>query len=292
MGQVLYRMSFYSIIRESEDLGAGLFDTDFNTLCESESTPLHIGSPPGYLAGIQETLQGRQVERRRRGHPQPPLPRVEPLPGHRRRHPGVPQGRAGGVLRQHRPPPRHRGGDPRAHHRHPGRVRRGHAVRRHQALRGGRAQRGGERGLLRRAARVGRPRQHRQPDGQHPQQPAGGPGGASPDDLRPLRASRRRDAGGGPVPWRAGGGEEAAHPYRRVHHLGGGRPAWSRCEAGDAHAAGGKRRGPPGCSSEMHAVPGHQHLESGPASPRRTAAGCRSAGRTGPTVPRLQPRGR
>ena len=38
--------------------GAGLFDTDFNTLCESESTPLHIGSLPGYLAGIQETLQG------------------------------------------------------------------------------------------------------------------------------------------------------------------------------------------------------------------------------------------
>ena len=32
----------------------GLFDTNFNTLCESESTPLHIGSLPG----IQETLQG------------------------------------------------------------------------------------------------------------------------------------------------------------------------------------------------------------------------------------------
>jgi N-methylhydantoinase B len=58
MGHVLYRMSFSSIIRESQDLGAGLFDTDFNTLCESESTPLHIGSLPGYLAGIQETLQG------------------------------------------------------------------------------------------------------------------------------------------------------------------------------------------------------------------------------------------
>lgn len=58
MGHVLYRMSFSSIIRESQDLGAGLFDTDFNTLCESESTPLHIGSIPGYLRGIQETLQG------------------------------------------------------------------------------------------------------------------------------------------------------------------------------------------------------------------------------------------
>ena len=41
MGHILHRMSFSSIIRESQDLGAGLFDTDFNTLCESESTPLH-----------------------------------------------------------------------------------------------------------------------------------------------------------------------------------------------------------------------------------------------------------
>ena len=58
MGHILYRMSFSSIIRESQDLGAGLFDTEFNTLCESESTPLHIGSLPGYLEGIRETLQG------------------------------------------------------------------------------------------------------------------------------------------------------------------------------------------------------------------------------------------
>ena len=58
MGHILYRMSFSSIIRESQDLGAGLFDTDFNTLCESESTPLHIGSLPGYLEGIQQSLQG------------------------------------------------------------------------------------------------------------------------------------------------------------------------------------------------------------------------------------------
>ena len=58
MGHILYRMSFSSIIRESQDLGAGLFDTDFNTLCESESTPLHIGSLPGYLAGIDASLQG------------------------------------------------------------------------------------------------------------------------------------------------------------------------------------------------------------------------------------------
>ena len=56
MGNVLYRMSYSSIIRESQDLGAGLFDTDFNTLCESDSTPMHIGSLPGYLRGIAKSL--------------------------------------------------------------------------------------------------------------------------------------------------------------------------------------------------------------------------------------------
>lgn len=58
MAHVLYRMSYSSIIRESQDLGAGLFDLDFNTLCESDSTPMHIGSIPGYLRGIKETLHG------------------------------------------------------------------------------------------------------------------------------------------------------------------------------------------------------------------------------------------
>ncbi len=58
MGHVLYRMSYSSIIRESEDLGAGLFDRDFNTLCESDSTPMHIGSIPGYLRGVERTMYG------------------------------------------------------------------------------------------------------------------------------------------------------------------------------------------------------------------------------------------
>ncbi|WP_114913027.1 hydantoinase B/oxoprolinase family protein [Acidibrevibacterium fodinaquatile] len=56
MGNVLYRMSYSSIIRESQDLGAGLFDTKFQTLCESDSTPMHIGSLPGYLRGIEKTI--------------------------------------------------------------------------------------------------------------------------------------------------------------------------------------------------------------------------------------------
>ena len=56
MGKVLYRMSYSSIIRESQDLGAGLFDLDYNTLCESDSTPMHIGSIPGYLRGIEKSI--------------------------------------------------------------------------------------------------------------------------------------------------------------------------------------------------------------------------------------------
>ena len=43
MGHVLYRMSLSSIIRESQDLEAGLFDTQCDKLCWSESTPTHIG---------------------------------------------------------------------------------------------------------------------------------------------------------------------------------------------------------------------------------------------------------
>ncbi len=56
MGNVLYRMSYSPIIRESQDLGAGLFDREYNTLCESDSTPMHIGSLPGYLRGIEKTI--------------------------------------------------------------------------------------------------------------------------------------------------------------------------------------------------------------------------------------------
>jgi hypothetical protein len=38
-------MSYSSIIRESEDLGAGIFDQD-NELAESDSTPMFMGAMP------------------------------------------------------------------------------------------------------------------------------------------------------------------------------------------------------------------------------------------------------
>jgi N-methylhydantoinase B/oxoprolinase/acetone carboxylase alpha subunit len=59
MAQVLYRMSNSSIIRESEDLGCGIFDAEGRELCESESSPMHIGSIPHYIRGFNKKLAGR-----------------------------------------------------------------------------------------------------------------------------------------------------------------------------------------------------------------------------------------
>jgi 5-oxoprolinase (ATP-hydrolysing) len=44
MASVLYRMAYSSIIRESEDLGAGVFDREGNLLAESDSTPMFVGA--------------------------------------------------------------------------------------------------------------------------------------------------------------------------------------------------------------------------------------------------------
>ena len=61
MAGVLFRMSYCSIIRESEDLGAGIFDAEGRELCESDSTPMHIGSLPWYIRGFLHRL-GDDVE--------------------------------------------------------------------------------------------------------------------------------------------------------------------------------------------------------------------------------------
>jgi N-methylhydantoinase B/oxoprolinase/acetone carboxylase alpha subunit len=62
MAQVLYRMSNSSIIRESEDLGCGIFDAVGRELCESESSPMHIGSLPFYIKGFMARLGGKLDE--------------------------------------------------------------------------------------------------------------------------------------------------------------------------------------------------------------------------------------
>ncbi len=53
MGYRLTRMSYSSIIRESEDFGCAICDHERRQLCEStQSTPLQSGPLPGYLRGI------------------------------------------------------------------------------------------------------------------------------------------------------------------------------------------------------------------------------------------------
>lgn len=60
MGYKLMRMSYSSIIRESEDFGAALTDAEGRQLCECKmSTPLQSGPIPGYIRGILKTLKAR-----------------------------------------------------------------------------------------------------------------------------------------------------------------------------------------------------------------------------------------
>jgi N-methylhydantoinase B len=60
MGHKLMRMSYSSIIRESEDFGAALTDATGRQLCEcTMSTPLQSGPIPGYIEGILRELTKR-----------------------------------------------------------------------------------------------------------------------------------------------------------------------------------------------------------------------------------------
>ena len=56
MAGVLYRMSYSSIIRESEDLGAGIFDAEGNNLAESDSTPMFMGAMPKIVKNVIRIL--------------------------------------------------------------------------------------------------------------------------------------------------------------------------------------------------------------------------------------------
>src|SRR4051812_1734845 len=63
MGHKLMRMSYSSIIRESEDFGAALVDIHGQGLAESaQSTPLQSGPIPGYVRGIQRIMARRGEE--------------------------------------------------------------------------------------------------------------------------------------------------------------------------------------------------------------------------------------
>lgn len=60
MGYKLMRMAHSSIIRESEDFGAGIMDRHGRGLAESaQSTPLQSGPLPGYVRGVLRQMEKR-----------------------------------------------------------------------------------------------------------------------------------------------------------------------------------------------------------------------------------------
>lgn len=60
MSHLMQRMAYSSLIRESEDLGAGLFAINGDTWAEADSTPMQLGCLPGYIRGFQEKLGDNQ----------------------------------------------------------------------------------------------------------------------------------------------------------------------------------------------------------------------------------------
>jgi N-methylhydantoinase B len=63
MGFKLMRMSYSSIIRESEDFGSALIDIENRQLAEAkQSTPLQSGPIPGYIRGMRRQLAERGEE--------------------------------------------------------------------------------------------------------------------------------------------------------------------------------------------------------------------------------------
>jgi len=58
MAELLYRMAYSSIMRESRDIGAGILDFHGRQVCESDSTPMHCGSLPAYVKGVDAKHDG------------------------------------------------------------------------------------------------------------------------------------------------------------------------------------------------------------------------------------------
>ena len=59
MGHALKRMAYSPAAQQVEDLGGGLFTVDGREICESDTTPMHIGSIPAYIRGFMRRLEGK-----------------------------------------------------------------------------------------------------------------------------------------------------------------------------------------------------------------------------------------
>jgi N-methylhydantoinase B len=143
MGYKLMRMSYSSIIRESEDFGAALVDTQCRQLCETrQSTPLQSGPIPGYVRGVLRQLEarGEAIEPGDVIMHNDALRRRLPRPRRGVLRAGVSRGAAGRLLGDHRAPSGHRRADAGElrHRRRHRRVRRGAPVQGDQGVRGGR----------------------------------------------------------------------------------------------------------------------------------------------------------
>jgi N-methylhydantoinase B/oxoprolinase/acetone carboxylase alpha subunit len=52
-------MAYSPAAQQVEDLGGGLFTVDGREICESDTTPMHIGSIPAYIRGFMRRLEGK-----------------------------------------------------------------------------------------------------------------------------------------------------------------------------------------------------------------------------------------
>ena len=59
MGHALKRMAYSPAAQQVEDLGGGLFTAEGLEICESDTTPMHIGSIPAYVRGFMRRLEGK-----------------------------------------------------------------------------------------------------------------------------------------------------------------------------------------------------------------------------------------
>ena len=155
-------------------------------LCESDSTPMHIGSLPWYIRGFLHRLGGRD-RGRRRDRPQPPLPRRLALAGRRGRGADLPRRRAARLRRRDRARARRRRLVPGHQRRRVRRLRRGEDLQRAALVRARRAERGPRPDDLRqRPHRDDEPRRHERDARRLPARPR-----ALPAARRALRRRRR-----------------------------------------------------------------------------------------------------
>ena len=62
MGHSLKRLAFSPGAQQVEDIGGGLFTVEGREICESDTSPMHIGSIPAYIKGFMRRLEGEIYE--------------------------------------------------------------------------------------------------------------------------------------------------------------------------------------------------------------------------------------